>query len=174
MQRRHVEHFGPDLARGPFSPHRIETAAVQIATALAQLRAPLSRADADILAHADFIRRLADRIAPDYATSITVDVGPESGNAIQAIVRTAIDDHSLLDVWLADEHGGGLTGTAPTAVTFTTGTVIETVVPNKHYRVLTTDAGMVVASVSFSGSDAWRLAVARHGCVAYSPVLSFA
>ena len=52
MIRRHIQRFGPDLARGPFSSHRVETAARQIATALAQVRAPLTRPAIDVRQHA--------------------------------------------------------------------------------------------------------------------------
>ena len=53
-------------------------AAVQVATALAQLRVPLLRSDSQIESHAEFIRTLADRLFPDYAADIRMDVGDES------------------------------------------------------------------------------------------------
>ena len=76
-ERRHVEFFGPDLARGPVLSGSPPVAAVQIATALAQLRVPLSRSDTAIESHAEFIRTLADKLFPDYAASIRMDVGHE-------------------------------------------------------------------------------------------------
>lgn len=174
MNQRHAEFFGPDLARGPFAPHRLDAAGLQIATALAQLRAPLARSDEDLLAHGDFIRRLADRLVPDYAAFLGLDVAPEVGNAIQATFRTALDETSLLDCWLADTVGGGHTVAAPTSISFQAGTVLQTVVANKHYRVLTAPAGIVIPTVSYAGTRTWYWAVSRHGRVFYSPGLEFA
>ena len=173
MNQRHVEWLGPDLGRGPFTPHRVETAAVQIATALAQTRAPLTRADNDLLAHGDFIRQLADRLAPDYAAFLNVAVGPEVANVIQAVFRTALPAHSLLDCWLADDEGGGLTSFEPDGVSFTHGQVLETVVPRKRYLVITDAAGVATVDVTYGGTRAWRWAVCRLGRITYSDVLAF-
>lgn len=174
MNQRHLEWLGPDLGRGPFTPHRIETAAIQIATALAQVRAPLTRADSDLFAHGDFIRQLADRIAPDYAAFLSVDVGPENTNVIQSVFRTALAAHSLLDCWLSDHAGGGLTSFEPDGVTFTHGQILEVIVPRKRYLVITDGAGIATADVTYGGTRAWRWAVCRLGRIAYSDELAFA
>ena len=116
MNERHTEFFGPDLARGPFAGGRVDTTALQIATALAQLRAPLSRSDSAILSHGDFIRELADHIAPDYATTLKAEIGAEISNAIASTFRTELDTYSLIDCWLADDVGGGLTSVSPASV----------------------------------------------------------
>ncbi len=173
MNARHTEFFGPDLGRGPFSPHRLETAAVQIATALAQLRAPLTRTDADIFAHADFIRALADRLAPDWATQIMIDVGDESANNIQSTIRVATGEYSLLDCWLADDSGGGLAVGTPNSVTFNSGTVLQTVVANKRFLVIAPKNGVVTMTVNETGAASWRWAVTRYGRIYYSNTLSF-
>ena len=131
--RRHTEFFGPDLGRGPFAAHRIETAVIQIATALAQVRAPLSRADSDLQDHVDFIRNLADRLAPDWASQITMDVGDEVSNEIQTSIRTAVGTYSLLHCWLTDAPGGGETSAAPGDVVWNSGIVLETVSTLKRY-----------------------------------------
>ena len=60
-ERRHIEFFGPDLARGPVLSGSPPVAAVQVATQLAQLRAPILRSDTEVEDHAEFIRTLADR-----------------------------------------------------------------------------------------------------------------
>jgi len=174
MQGRHTEFFGPDLGRGPFAAHRIETAAVQIGTALAQLRAPLSRDDDTIKAHADFIRELADRLAPDWAAQICMDVGDESGNTVQTTVRATTGTYSLLECWLADTAGGGLTSTAPTSVTWNTGTVLQTITASKHFLVITPSSGVLSVSVNYSGTRNWYWAVSRQARVYYSTQLQFA
>ena len=141
MNQRHTEFFGPDLARGPFPPHRIETAAIQIATALAQLRAPLSRDDDAIKDHADFIRELADRLAPDWAAQVNIDVGEEYGNTVQTSITAITGTYSLLECWLADDYGGGLTSIVPNSVTWNTGTALQTITTGKHFLVITPYTG---------------------------------
>ena len=100
-QRRHMELFGPDLSRGPFTSNSPTVAAVQIATLLAQLRVPLLRSDTEIEAHADFIRSLADRLMPDAAQAIHLAVGPEISNDIFTTIREDSSERSLLHCWLS-------------------------------------------------------------------------
>lgn len=173
MNARHLEFFGPDLGRGPFSPHRIETAALQIATALAQPCAPLTRNPGDLQAHADFIRALADRLAPDWAAQLALDVADEVANEITTTIRASVGGYGLLDCWLADSVGGGVTATAPASVVFETGTVLETVVAYKRYLVLTPTTGVVQVRVGYSGARTWYWAVSRHARVLYSSGLAF-
>lgn len=173
MSGRHTEFFGPDLGRGPFSPHRIETAAVAIATALAQPCAPLTRDQQDLYDHADFIRELADHLVPDWAAQIATTVGDESSNNIQTIIRVATGTYSLLDCWLADSVGGGITGSTPTSVTFNTGTVLETIVANKRFLILAPATGVVTVTVNYGGDRTWYWAVSRHARVYYSSSLNF-
>jgi len=173
FNQRHLEWFGADLGRGPFSAGRMEVAVLQIAAALAQVRAPLARNDADLLSHGDFIRQLADRLAPDYAAYLSIDVGGETGNAIRSTFRTALPAVSLLDCWLADAVGGGLTGTEPDSVSVNVGTLLQTVVSKKRFLVLTTGAGVADLTVSYSGTKNWYWAVTRLGRVSYSDRLQF-
>ncbi len=173
MNERHTEFFGPDLGRGPFSSQRIETSALQIATALAQVRAPLGRSEDELRGHVDFIRELADRLAPDYATTTSLAVGAEVADTIQTTLRTGVAGYSLLECWLADSPGGERTTVSPTAVAFTTGVVLQTIEPGKHFRVITGTAGLVTVSVSYAGVKDWYWAVTRLGVVAYSPRLHF-
>ena len=173
MSPPHTEFFGPDLGRGPFAAYRIETAAVQIATALAQVRAPLTRSDDDLLSHATFIRELADHLAPDWAAQISIDISDENLNIINTTIRAAVGTYSLLDCWLCDDTGGGLTSGAPATVTFSTGTILETVVTRKRYIVITPANGVVNVSVGYTGVRSWRWAVSRYGRVYYSNVLDF-
>lgn len=173
MTGRHTEFFGPDLARGPFTPHRLETAAVQIATALAQLRAPLTRSDTDLVAHVDFIRQLADRLAPDYAVQITMDVGEESSDQVDTSIRTALGTYSLLECWLADAVGGGETTLAPTSVTWPVGVVLQTITANKRFLIVTPATGIAVARVQYNAARTWYWAVTRGGRVFYSTSVRF-
>lgn len=173
MNQRHTEFFGPDLGRGPFTPHRIETAALQIATALAQIRAPLSRSDDDVRAHITFIRELADRLAPDWAAQIDIDVGEESANIIVSSIRAVTGTYSLLEIWLADAPGGGVTTLQPGGTTWQSGVVLETVVANRHWRLVTPHTGVAQLSVTYSGVKDWYLAIARQGRVYYSSKLNF-
>jgi hypothetical protein len=172
-ERRHVEWFGPDLARGPVLSGSPPVAAVQIATALAQLRVPLSRADSEIEDHAEFIRSLADKLFPDYAADIRIDVGDESANTIDTLIRVESSTYTLLHCWLADSKGGGVTSVAPAGVSWNSGTVLQTVTENRQYLILTPVTGVVSASVEYGGEHSWYWAVARHGRVYYSPVLGF-
>ncbi len=173
MSKRHLEFFGPDLSRGPNASSRMEVAAVEIATAIAQLRAPLSRSDSAIQDHADFIRGLADRIAPDWAAQVSSDVGEEDSNTIQTTIRVASGSYTLLDLWLADASGGGLTAVAPTSVTFDVGTVLDTPAANKRWLVVTPTTGIISVRVTYGGSRSWCWAISRHARVYYSSNLSF-
>lgn len=173
QERRHVEWFGPDLARGPVLSGSPAVAAVQIATALAQLRVPLSRADSEIEDHAEFIRSLADKLFPDYAADIRLDVGDEKSDAIDTLIRVESSTCTLLHCWLADSSGGGESATAPTKVTWQTGTVLQTVTANKQYVILTPTTGVVSVSVEYAGDYSWYWAVARQGRVYYSSALDF-
>ncbi len=173
MSGRHTEFFGADLGRGPFTSTRLETAAVQIAAALAQLRTPLKRSDDDIETHADFIRNLADRLAPDYAAAISFAIAAESANAIVTSIRTALSTRSLLHCWLADSIGGGETATAPDSVVFNDGVLLETATADKRFLVVTPTTGVLSVTVNYVGDSSWYWASARHGRVFYSPVLNF-
>lgn len=170
---RHTEFFGPDLGRGPFSSQRIETSALQIATALAQVRAPLSRSDDDLRSHATFIREVADRLAPDYATYLNLGLGPELGDSITMTIRTGVPGHSLLECWLADAVGAGLTVASPATVTFTTGQVIQTIVDRKHYRIITSSNGVATVTVNYTAARDWYWGVSRLGAVTYSARMRF-
>jgi hypothetical protein len=173
MHQRHTEFFGPDLARGPFGSSQIATTTVAIATALAQLRVPLSRSDADIRAHADFIRELADRLAPDWAALLTIDVGSYSAGYIPTAIGAVTGTFSLLECWLADSVGGGETGTTPNDVVWTSGTVVQTITPGTHYLVVTPQTGCVGVTVGYDGSKTWYWAVCRQGRVYYSSQIRF-
>lgn len=174
MSNQQLQFFGPDFGRGPFTPHRLETAAVQIATALAQLRAPLARSDSDILAHADFIRQLADRLAPDYAAQVILDVGNESLDSVVTTIRTGLGTYSLLRCWLADSIGGGETAVSPTSVTWGAGAIVlQTVTANRHYLVLTPTTGVVTATVNYGGVRNWYWSVSRYARVFYSSQVKF-
>jgi len=172
-ERRHAEFFGPDLARGPVLSGSPEVAAVQVATALAQLRTPLLRSDTELEAHAEFIRSLADKLFPDYAVDIRMDVGDEVSNTIDTQIRVEARTYTLLHCWLADSRGGGETGFAPDTVTWNTGTVLQTISDRKQYLILTPSTGVVSATVGYSGAGGWYWAAARHGRVYYSTRLEF-
>ena len=172
-ERRHVEWFGPDLARGPVLSGSPAVAAVQVATALAQLRVPLSRSDSDIEGHAEFIRTLADKLFPDYAADIRFDVAPEISNNIVTQIRVETSSYTLLRCWLADSHGGGETVLAAPTVTWNSGTILQTVTANKQFVVLLPATGVVSVTVSHSGDHTWYWAAARQGRVYYSSALDF-
>jgi hypothetical protein len=166
-------HFGPELGRGPFTSYRIDTAALQVAAAIAQIRAPLTRSDADLESHANFIRNLADRLAPDYANAINIDVGAESSNSIISTFTTGAGAYSLLHCWLADDVGGGESGTTPATVSWTTGVVLQTITSNRRYLILTPATGIAIVNVTFGSVKTWRWAISRGGRVFYSSALVF-
>lgn len=169
----HVEFFGPDLGRGPFAAHRIETAAVQIAAALAQIRAPVSRGDAELQAHADFIRDLADRLAPDWAAQVITDVGAEALNSIQTTIRLSVGTYSLIECWVADTIGGGETTLAPDSISWSGGIVLQQVTAKKHYLIIVPPTGVATATVSYAGDRTWYWAISRHARVYYSSAMNF-
>ena len=171
--RRHTEFFGPDLGRGPFTSHIPSVAAVQVATALAQTRVPLTRSDADLLAHAEFIRSLADVLFPDFAEQIRIDVGSESGDTIQCTISEDTRSYSLLHVWLADAKGAGETAVAPASVSFSGGVVLQTITASKRWLILTPTTGVVTATINYASDRTWYLAAARHGRVYYSNAIDF-
>lgn len=168
-----LEFFGPELSRGPFTSNSPAVAAVQMATALAQLRAPLTRADADIHAHADFIRALADRLMPDVAAAVRLDVNPEAGDQIATTIRSETGDHSLLHCWLADSAGGAETSLAPDSVSWSGGVVLQEITVRKRYLIVTPTTGIATPTVGYSGNRTWYWAVMRHGRVFYSAALDF-
>jgi len=173
--RRHLDFFGPDLSRGPFSSNSPLVAGVQIATALAQLRSPLLRSDSEIEAHVDFIRALADRLFPDFASQVRLTVGAE--DASDNIVTQIVDNsgaYSLLHCWLADAKGGGETTLAPDAVTWgAEAVVLETITTKKRYLILTPTTSLVNVTVNYAGDRTWYWAVERNGRVNYSNALDF-
>lgn len=171
--RRHTEFFGPDLGRGPFSSNSPPVAAIQIATALAQPRAPLTRSETDWQTHAEFIRSLADRLFPDFAEQIHLDVGAEASDNIVTTIREDTGTYSLLHCWLADAKGGAETGTAPTSVSFSGATVLQTITANKRFLIITPTSGVATATVNYGGDHTWYWAVARHGRVYYSNAVNF-
>jgi hypothetical protein len=173
MNTGHLEFFGPDLSRGPYSAAQINTSALQIATALAQLRAPLGRSSEDVRNHAAFIRELADVLAPDWAAQVSFAIGNEISDTIQTTIAAVTGTYSVLDCWLSDSVGGGLTVTTPTTLSFSGGAVLETIVIGKRYLVLTAESGLVSISVGFGGSKTWYWGVSRAARVYYSGRLSF-
>jgi hypothetical protein len=173
--RRHVEFFGPDLGRGPFSSNSPPVAAVQIAAALAQVRAPLLRSDSEIEAHVDFIRALADRLFPDFASQIRFNVGAE--DASDNILTQILDDsgqYSLLECWLADAKGGGVSTVDPVSVTWgAEAVVLQTIVTRRHFKIIGPTTGLINATVKYLGDHTYYWAVARQGRVYYSSGLDF-
>ncbi len=172
-ERRHTEFFGPDLARGPVLSGSPQTAAFQLAAALAQLRAPLSRSADELRAHADFIRELADRLMPDWAAGVQIDVDPLVNRDMATSILVPTHSFNLLNCWLADGPGGAVTATAPDAVAWTVGTVLQTLVPKRHFVIVTPHTGVAAVTVTHATSKTWFWAVARYGRVYYSSALIF-
>ncbi len=173
QDRRHIEFFGPDYARGPVLSGSPQVAAVQIATQLAQMRVPLLRSDSDIESHAQFIRDLADRLFPDQASDISIAAADENANVVSTQIQVNTGKYTLLHCWLADSVGGGESIATPASVNFVAGTVLQTVTTNKHFLVLTPSTGTINVDVSYVGSRTWYWAVAMHGRVYYSNALQF-
>lgn len=172
-ERRHLEHYGPDFARGPIISGAPEVAAVQIATQLAQLRVPLRRDDSEVLSHADFIRGLADRIFPDYAVGIRFDVSDAIAGMVTTQIAVQGNTPTVLHVWLADSNGGGVTATTPQNVSVTIGDVLFELTVNKQFLMLVPQTGLIEFSVTFGGGPDLHWACARNGRVFYSPRLRF-
>lgn len=167
-ERRHLQFFGPDYSRGPFAAASPETAGVQLGAALAQLRTPLLRSDDELRAHADFIRELGERLMPDWAAQVRIDVGPEVSDSIQTSIRVMANSFSLLHIWLADAAGGAETTLAPTTVTWTMGAVLHTITTNRRWMIITPATGVASVTVTYTGEKTWYWAVARHGRIFYT------
>ncbi len=172
-ERRHVEFFGPDLGRGPVLSGAAGVAAVQVAAALAQVRAPLLRDDAALREHAGFIRELAEVLFPDDATTFQVEAGDELDDEIDTVIRTPFGARHLLYCWLADTVGGGETTLAPDSVTWTQGVVLQTITDRKRYLVIAPDTGLASVRVSYTSNRTWYWAVTRLGRVYYSNAVNF-
>ncbi|MBN2445407.1 MAG: hypothetical protein JXO22_01680 [Phycisphaerae bacterium] len=172
MNDRHTEFFGADLARGPFSASYLETSIVQIATALAQLRTPVERDDNALLSHADFIRTLADRLAPDvsdYVSASTTDgpVGCITTFRANATTRT------LLRVWLADSYGDGPSSTGADTVVWLSGLVVQEIDYNGHYVIMTDSTGIASVLLDHGSSASFYWGVARGSRVFFAGPVSF-
>lgn len=166
---RHTEFFGPDFARGPFGSSNLETAAISIATAIAQIRAPLTRDDTEISHHAQFIRDLADIIAPDTATYVSVSFSQELGSGTTATFRANSTRPVLLRLWLADEQGGGVSNASPSGAFWTSGFVIDPVNDDdKHWVVVTNPTGVATVLITAASETSWYWGVARGSRVFYS------
>ncbi len=166
--------YGPEIGRGPFTSTKTQTTSLQLAMILAQMRAPKSGDDADIEAHADFIRDLADRLCPDFECQLSIQVFPEAYDTVRVIITAPTGTYSLLDIWLADIVGGGITSTPVTGVTFALGTILQTVVSLKNYRVLTTAAGVVDMTIEYTAARNWYVGIMRRGRPWYSAQVHFA
>lgn len=172
MPGRHTEYFGPDYGRGPFASSNPETAAIQIASALAQLRVPIQRDDDAIRAHAEFIRELAEQLVPEMATFVQVTVG-ESDLGRTVTFRVNPPQRVLLRVWLADSYGGGQTNMAADSIIWITGTIVQTVWEHAHYIIATDGAGLASATIIESGPAEWYWGVARGARVFYAGPMVF-
>jgi hypothetical protein len=172
--RRHLEFFGPDLLRSPALSGSPPVAAVQIAAGLAQLRVPLLRDDTQIEAHVDFIRALADRLLPDYAVAVRTSVSLEASNQIKTTFTIDGGEYSLLHAWLADSRGGLPTANLPTTVSFTAGTIVQTIADRAHYLLLVPETGVIEATITETGDETWYWALSRFGRVYYSDQVNFA
>lgn len=165
---RHTEFFGPDFARGPFGSSNLDTAAIAIATAIAQVRAPLTRDDTEISNHAQFIRDLADIIAPDTATFVSVSFSFELDGGTTATFRANTTQPVMLRLWLADDYGGGVSNETPSGVFWTSGFVLDPVVTDKHWVIVTNSAGVASVFISASSDTSWYWGIARGSRVFYS------
>ncbi len=170
--RRHLEWFGPDLLRAPALSGIAPVAAVQIATALAQLRAPLRRDDSAIEEHADFIRRLAEVLFPDHASAFTLSVNPRLGRTIETHVLPPRGTTTLAHAWLADEDGAPPSSSTPDEIEFLEGHVVHSPSPGL-FLMLAPESGLVRIRVRSTTSATWRWAVSAGGRAYYSQQLVF-
>ncbi len=173
MQRRHTEFFGPDLIRAPVLSGSPEVAAVQIAAAVAQLRAPLTRDLAALEQHTDLIRNLADRLFPDYASGLALAVEDESANVVTTSICVQTPHATVLRCWLADAGAEAPTTTPPNAVEFLSGTILEEITPRTSYVILTPASGIITVRVTKPGTADYRWGATILGRARFSPTLQF-
>lgn len=172
MQGRHTEFFGPDFARGPFGSSNLQVTAMQIATAIAQLRAPVDRSADAITAHADYVRSLAERLVPEMATFVSTSI-TAGAFGLTTTFRANYPSRVLLRVWLADSEGGGETNNAPDYVDWVSGTVLEEVTPKKQYVITTDNAGVAAVTIDNAAAATWYWGVVRSAAVFYAGPLTF-
>lgn len=107
-------------------------------------------------------------------------IGNEAGNAIIVYVWTAdiisTSRQSLLDAWLADSATNPtLTATEPNGgISVTVGTLLQTVVANKHLRVVTSAAnGEMNLTITHSGTKTYYLWISLGGKITVTTGISF-
>ena len=169
MQGRHTEFFGPDFARGPFASSNLETSALQIATAIAQLRTPLERSDEAITAHAEYIRTLAEALAPDAATSLKISTG-DSPLGKSVTFRANYATRTLLRVWVAGYGGGGPRSPLDTII-WLSGVVIETIEEGAQYVIATDSGGTASMHISDGAAPLVYIGAARGARIFYSSAI---
>lgn len=166
MTDRHTEFFGPDLGRGPFASSNPSSSALQIATMLAQLRAPVQRDDQQILDHADYIRQVADTLYPDQATFVAVETEDLSGLNVVTF-RTNSSSRTLLRIWMTDSFGGPPRTFIPTTIVVT-GAVIAQDPARASWEIATNDVGVAQINVTLSQGEEVYWGVARGQRIFYA------
>ena len=172
MNDRHTEFFGADLARGPFSASYLETSVVQIATALSQLRTPVARDDDALLDHADFIRSLADHLAPDVANYVSVSTADGPVGRVSTF-RANATTRTLLRVWLADSYGGAPSDDGIDTILWLSGTVVEEIEYGTQYVIMTDSDGIASVMLDHGSSATFYWGVARGSRVFYAGPVNF-
>jgi hypothetical protein len=165
---RHTEFFGPDFARGPFAGSNLDTASIQIAAAIAQVRAPLARDDSEISAHAQYIRDLADIIAPETATFVNVSSEPDAFSGTIITFRANTNSPVLMRFWLADVYGGGISNESPADVYWQDGNVLQSLDNDRQFIFTTNTSGIASLLIESVSSTYWYLGVARGSRVFYT------
>lgn len=127
----------------------------------------------------------ADELATalsDLLNTVSISVGSESGNNIDVSiqvkdVKTAANSvaaRRVLEVWLSDTNSGGITATAPSAgASVQTGTAMDVITTDKHFRLITDATGAAVVRVSEVGAVTWYLAVRLQDRIVYSGAITF-
>ena len=173
MQRRHTEFFGPDLIRSPVLSGSPEVAAVQVGAALAQLRAPLTRDLAELEAHADLIRGLADRLFPDQASALRLSVDEESDNEVVTTIAVQTTQPMLVRCWLTDAGADAPTLNPPNQVVVLSGTVVQQNPTGTELLLLSPGNGILTIRVTKPGTANYRWAAVLIGRARFSDSLEF-
>lgn len=93
-----------------------------------------------------------DRFPAEASVSVSAEATNVVTVSIQARDRKGrdIEKAVLIEVWVATSSGGSPAGVQ--SVAFTTGTVIQTISSNQHYRVRTNSTGLAVLTITISGA----------------------
>lgn len=126
------------------------------------------------------VDELADELS-GLINTVDITVGAESSNVIDVDIQVIdtkstpnnVEARRILEVFLSDSDGGGVTETAPDGVEVQSGTPFNVITADKHLRLMTTANGAATVRISETGAGTWYLGVRLQDRVVYSDAITF-